>query len=185
MKQYHRKRNFAKTPEPKNIKLKKQLSEVFLVQEHAASSHHYDFRLEIDGKLKSWSVPKGPSLNPRTKRLAILTEDHPLAYYNFEGTIPKGEYGAGKVLIWDRGKYKNIRTAKMMTAFKQGKIEIELRGKKLKGKFALIRMKRKSQQRNKNDWLLVKMQDNYADARTNVTKSQLKSVKSNRKINEI
>jgi len=184
MRDYKQKRNFSKTPEPK-AHINKKLKSVFIIQEHDASSHHYDFRIEIDGQLKSWAIPKGPSLNPNDKRLAILTEDHPLSYYEFEGIIPKGEYGAGKVLIWDRGGYENIRKAKMATAFKQGKIEVILKGKKLHGKFAMIRTKQQSQQKNQNNWLLIKMQDNYADKSINIIKSQPKSVKSNKTISAI
>jgi DNA ligase D-like protein (predicted 3'-phosphoesterase) len=184
MSEYSSKRNFNKTPEPKNDSGRK-LSQVFLVQEHDASHHNFDFRIEIDGKLKSWAIPKGPSMKPNSKRLAILTEDHPLTYYNFEGKIPEGEYGAGKVLIWDRGHYENERDSKMITAYKQGKIEITLKGKKLKGKFVLIRTKRKSQRGNKNDWLLIKIKDKYADGRTNIVKSETKSVVSHKTISEI
>jgi len=185
MNKYTTRRDFSKTPEPKTKEKKQQLKNVFLVQEHAASSHHYDFRLEIDGKLKSWAIPKGPSLNPKLKRLAIITENHPLSYYEFEGIIPKSEYGAGKVLIWDRGKYKNLRKATMSTAFKQGKIELCLEEKMLKGKFVLIRTKRKSQKNNQNDWLLIKVQDEYANTRTNITNTHTASVVSNKKIQEL
>lgn len=185
MREYHKKRDFSKTPEPRDdSKLADKLTNIFVVQEHDASHLHYDFRLEIDGRLKSWAVPKGPSLNPNDKRLAVLTEDHPLSYYNFEGTIPEGEYGAGKVIVWDTGKYVNLRSVKMSTAFKQGKIEIELKGKKLQGNFALIRTAQKGSS-GKNNWLLIKMKDKFADARTNVTASKNKSVISGKTIKEI
>lgn len=184
MSEYSRKRNFSKTTEPKGNNSRK-LSQVFLVQEHEASHHHFDFRIEIDGKLKSWAIPKGPSMKPNSKRLAILTEDHPLSYYDFEGEIPEGEYGAGKVLIWDRGRYENKSDNKIMTSYKQGKIDLILKGKKLKGEFALVRTKRKAKQGNKNDWLLIKMQDKYADGRINIIRSQSKSVVSHKTIKEI
>ena len=132
---------------------------------------HYDFRLEIDGVLKSWAIPKGPSMNPRDRRLAVLTDDHPLSYKSFEGIIPKGEYGAGAVIVWDRGKYKNIKKNKsgapitMKGAFKLGTIEVVLRGKKLKGAFALVRMSGKN-------WLLIKMKDDHASSRKNMNLSR-------------
>ena len=111
------KKNCNKTLKSEISKKTNSVDSVFVVQEHQASSHHYDFRLEINGVLKSWVIPKEPSSNPKIKRLAMLTQDHPLSYYEFEGTILKGQYGAGKVTIWDRGKYDNLRSLPMIKAF--------------------------------------------------------------------
>lgn len=115
-------------------------NQAFVIQEHHASMLHYDLRLEVDGVLKSWAVPKGLSINSKDKRLAVPTEDHPLAYKDFAGTIPAGEYGAGEVLIWDSGTYDNLRTVSMAQALDEGKVEVYLHGKKVDGKYAMIRM---------------------------------------------
>ncbi|HEU0051322.1 MAG TPA: DNA polymerase ligase N-terminal domain-containing protein, partial [Patescibacteria group bacterium] len=159
---YQKKRHFMKTPEPKGRsapagKLR------FVVQKHAASHLHYDFRLEWDGVLKSWAVPRGPSLNPQEKRLAMMTEDHPLDYRTFEGVIPPGNYGAGTVMVWDEGGYRvpNIEgTAEtehaMRAGFHKGEIQIELMGKKLHGIFLLIKLRTAKED---NAWLLIKKQD--------------------------
>ncbi len=153
---YRKKRNFSKTPEPKGVKSKKRKKTIFVIQKHFSSRLHYDFRIEINGALRSWAVPKGPSKSTKDKRLAVLTEDHPMEYAKFKGTIPKGEYGAGKVVIWDKGYYENIKEDKnneiipIEKCFKKGRIEIELFGKKLKGPYALIKFKDKN-------WLLIKM----------------------------
>ncbi len=122
---------------------------IFVVHEHHARHLHYDFRLEMEGMLKSWAVPKGPSMNPSDKRLAILVEDHPLDYANFEGTIPEGQYGAGEVIIWDKGTYHIISGG-----IESGRIEFSLNGKKLKGIFVLVRMKGKEK-----EWLLMKKRE--------------------------
>jgi bifunctional non-homologous end joining protein LigD len=124
---------------------------IFVVHEHHASRLHYDFRLEIDGVLKSWAIPKGPSMNPADKRLAVMVPDHPLAYASFQGTIPEGMYGAGEVVIWDEGTYRRIEGD-----LADGKLVFELRGRRLKGRFALVRMK------GRDDWLLIKGRDLYA-----------------------
>lgn len=155
---YNKKRDFTKTLEPQGkVKRRSQKKKLrtFVVQKHDASRLHYDFRLESeDGVLLSWAVPKGPSVNPETKRLAILVEDHPLDYLHFEGTIPSGNYGAGTVIVWDTGNYtsKEILSEQM----KRGKVSIELYGNKLKGMFSLIRTRRE------NEWLLIKGRDEYA-----------------------
>jgi len=181
---YSKRRTLKKSREPAAKVARSRGNPCFVVQQHAARAMHYDLRLEVDGVMKSWAVPKGPSLNPKNKRLAVLTDDHPLSYKNFEGVIPKGEYGAGAVIVWDRGKYKNIKKNKqgkpltMKGAFKMGTIEVILRGKKLKGAFALVRMSGKS-------WLLIKMNDDYADRRKNIVKSEPHSVKSGKKIREL
>ena len=125
----------------------------FVVQKHDATTLHYDFRLEINGVLKSWAIPKGPSTDPSNKRLAIPTPDHALEYKDFAGVIPEGQYGAGKVTIWDKGTYANIRDdVSMSKSYQEGKIKIHLDGKKLKGNYSLIRMKGKDK-----PWLLIKM----------------------------
>ena len=145
LKRYRTKRDFKKTKEPAGKKRKSSKSPTFVIQQHAARAMHYDVRLEIDGVMVSWAVPKGPSLNPKTKRLAIMTEDHPMEYSKFEGIIPKGEYGAGPVIVWDRGTYKNLREKDgkpipMKTCLRQGQLEVFFRGKKIKGSYAFVRM---------------------------------------------
>lgn len=164
LKTYRQKRVFEKTPEPKGKKAAQKGPLLFCVQKHAATSLHYDFRLEYKGILLSWAVPKGPSLNPQEKHLAIHVEDHPLEYRNFEGVIPKGNYGAGTVIIWDEGTYTipGLSTRASVEkavgeGLKAGKIEIELFGKKLKGIFALIKLKK-----DDNSWLLIKKKDDFA-----------------------
>jgi len=182
LKEYKKKRKFSNTPEPKPKK-KKHKKPVFVVQKHDASHLHYDFRLEINGTLKSWAVPKGPSLNPKEKRLAIETEDHPIDYANFEGVIPEGEYGAGTVMIWDKGTYENIKKEdnkkiSMKMAYSKGHLVFNLKGKKLKGGFSLVRF------RGKDKWLLVKKDDKEADARVNILNKK-KSVKSGKTLKQI
>ncbi|AKG53699.1 ATP-dependent DNA ligase LigD [Dehalogenimonas sp. WBC-2] len=163
LQEYRSKRDFQRTKEPApEIKRQPTKEPIFVIQKHDASHLHYDFRLEVDGVLKSWAIPKGPSLDPQVKRLAVPTEDHPMAYGGFEGTIPQGEYGGGTVMVWDSGNYENIQAAKekplsMAEALAAGRIEVFLKGKKLRGLFALIRTTR--------GWLLFKMKDEYA--RTN------------------
>ena len=169
----------------RRYKLKKADGDsVFVVQQHAARTLHYDFRLEINRMMKSWAIPKGPSLDPRVRRLAILTEDHLLSYNDFEGRIPEGEYGGGAVLIWDRGNYQNIKQddkgqlLSMQRAFERGTIEIFLKGKKLKGGFALIHLKDKN-------WLLIKMKDEFADIQQDIVTAEPRSIKTGRIISEI
>lgn len=157
-----------------------------MIQEHDASTHHFDFRLEIDGVLKSWALPKGPSTDAREKRLAVPTEDHPLAYAEFEGVIPPGEYGAGQVIVWDRGSYENIteKDGELRTleeALGDGHVLIRLHGHKLTGGYALQRMGEGDDAR----WLLVKMDDEEADARRNPVSTEPKSVLSGRSLNDI
>src|SRR5438132_4048674 len=165
LEEYRAKRDFHKTPEPGPTTGQTGRQPVFVVQKHHASRLHYDFRLEADGVLKSWAVPKQPSLNPAIKRLAVQVEDHPLEYANFSGEIPAGQYGAGLVHIWDKGTYENILARKphpqsMAEGINAGHLEVQLHGRKLKGNFALIRMAKRGQ---KPSWLLIKMQD--AEAR--------------------
>ncbi len=133
----------------------------FVVHEHKSTRHHYDFRLEIGGVLKSWAIPKGPSMNPADKRLAVMVPDHDLIYINFEGVIPKGTYGAGPVVVWDAGEFVLLDTDNPEAALKAGKLSFKLTGKKLKGDFALAHMKGLPKSTGK-EWLLMKKKDNYA-----------------------
>jgi bifunctional non-homologous end joining protein LigD len=177
---YNQKRNFNFTAEPEGA-IKKSITElVFVVQKHAASHLHYDFRLEMDGVLKSWVIPKGPSMNPADKRLAIMVEDHPYDYQDFEGIIPDGNYGAGTVMIWDNGTYtladeegaENVEK-KLKSDLEKGHLSFILNGKKLKGEFALVELKTKQE----NSWLLIKKNDQYVS--DNDVLDQDKSVISN------
>jgi len=189
LRSYQSRRDFRATPEPKGrrVTCKKKLP-VFVIQKHAARQLHYDLRLEIDGVLVSWALPKGPSLNPRQRRLAVRTENHPLEYAKFEGIIPEGQYGAGTVMVWDIGTYKNIserngRTITARTALKNGEIKFTLKGKKLEGNFVLIRTDygdKKGEQ-----WLLIKMKDEQASARRNPVNTQKKSALTNRTMTQI
>lgn len=180
--EYKKKRNFKITPEPKPKIKRGKSTHIFVIQQHHASHMHYDFRIEMDGVLKSWAVPKGPSLNPTEKRLAALTEDHPLSYATFEGIIPEG-YGAGTVIVWDTGTYENLNEKNgekisMSQAFDNGHIKIELNGKKLKGAYALTKFRDR-------DWLLVKVNDEYADARRNPVSTDPESVISKKTIKKL
>lgn len=166
LKDYNKKRDFKATSEPKGEKIKSGKKLRFVVQRHAASRLHYDFRLEMDGVLKSWAVPKGPSLNPSDRRLAVRVEDHPFSYRTFEGSIPEGNYGAGEVEIWDQGTYEPLEQAKdksddlvMRAELHQQSLKFILHGKKLKGEFALFKIKSSEEE---NAWLLVKHKDQYA-----------------------
>jgi bifunctional non-homologous end joining protein LigD len=177
---YKSKRSFSNTPEPEGKEGKKRGKLTFVVQRHHASHLHYDFRLELNGVLKSWAVPKGPSLNPADKRLAMHVEDHPLSYATFEGDIPAGNYGAGHVDVWDHGTYEpideegNVITPTAFAkALKAGNIKFRLKGRKLKGDFALVHM-----HRDEKSWLLLKHRDKYAtdeeyDSETYARKSSL------------
>lgn len=179
--EYEKKRDFEKTPEPGGGKKRRNEDPVFVIQKHDASSLHYDFRLEIDGTLKSWAVPKGPSTDPKDKRLAVRTEDHPLAYADFEGVIPEGQYGTGTVLVWDYGTYENItekggETVSAKAALDNGHLLVHLNGRKISGGYAMQRIRT-----GKNEqWLMIKMDDEDADARRNPVSTQPKSVKSGR-----
>ncbi len=158
---------------------------MFVVQKHDASRLHYDFRLEVDGVLKSWAIPKGPSMNTRDKRLAVPTEDHPLEYRNFEGIIPEGEYGAGRVIVWDTGTFRNItkrdgQPVPLDQAIEKGQLAIWLEGSKLKGGFALTRIR----DGKRPIWLLVKKRHEYANSSDPVNE-QPESVLSGRTIEEL
>ncbi len=161
---YNEKRNFKSTSEPEGGKAKGgQL--IFVIQKHAATRLHYDFRLEMEGVLKSWAVPKGPSTDPPVKRLAMMVEDHPFNYHDFEGTIPEGNYGAGTVIVWDEGTYEPIEKIEgkkaqdkhLLKQLKEGSIKIVMHGKKMKGEWALVKTKQ-----DENSWLLIKHKDKYA-----------------------
>ena len=186
---YRSKRDFSRTREPAGGRRKSGKRPIFVIQKHDASHLHYDFRLEIGGTLKSWAVPKGPSTDPCVKRLAVETEDHPLEYAGFEGTIPEGEYGGGTVMVWDAGWYRNLGTDKgeggersMRDAYRDGHLAFWLEGKKLRGGYALTRFRK---ERGKSQWLLVKMDDRAADARRNPVGSQPESVLSARTLKQI
>ncbi len=158
---YIKKRKFNNTPEPKG-ELDNENASRFVIQRHQASHLHYDLRLEMEGVLKSWAIPKGPSMNPSDKRLALMTEDHPVKYLNFQGTIPKGNYGAGVMDIWDEGTYKVLASKKgndPITQLEEGDLKIEFFGKKIKGAFALVHTNRGDK---KNQWLLIKKRDGFA-----------------------
>ena len=177
---YHRKRNFAKTPEPKGATSRRPgKGLLFVVQKHAARRLHYDFRLELDGVLKSWAVPKGPSLDPHAKRLAVQVEDHPLDYADFEGVIPEGEYGGGTVLVWDTGTWSPL-DENAAEALRRGSLKFELHGKKLGGRWALVRMG--GRKREDKNWLLIKEGDAAArpDSDDEIVERQTKSVLSGR-----
>jgi len=190
LKPYRRKRDFRKTAEPKGRPPRRDARRpIFVVQKHRARTLHYDFRLEVDGVLKSWAVPKGPSVNPGDKRLAVLVEDHPLDYADFEGVIPEGEYGAGAVLVWDCGTYSNLKEeagegapVSMADAFRAGEIAVRLEGEKLRGGFALVRTRLGG---NLKNWLLIKMKDADADPRRNPVADEPASVLTGRTIEEI
>ena len=155
LKKYRQKRDFKKTSEPKGKKKEASAQPIFVIQKHQARNLHYDFRLEIAGVLKSWAIPKKPSRNPQDKRLAIPTEDHPLEYAEFEGRIPKGEYGAGTVEIWDQGTYQNLGEMSLEQSLQDGHIEIDLKGKRFKGVYILHRFRAKP----KKLWLLIKKRE--------------------------
>src|SRR5262245_10952155 len=156
---YRAKRRFAETPEPKGRK-SRRAGWRYLIQKHDATRLHYDFRLELDGVLKSWAVTRGPSLNPKDKRLAIRTEDHPVDYGSFEGVIPPGNYGAGTVMLWDRGRWEPIGDPH--EGLERGKLVFRLRGERLRGEWALIRLRTRKREKRES-WLLIKATDEQAD----------------------
>ena len=159
---YHAKRDFSQTEEPKGAGVRKaRAGELkYLIQKHDATRLHYDFRLELDGTLKSWAVTKGPSLNPADKRLAVHVEDHPLEYGSFEGTIPEGQYGGGTVMLWDEGTWEPVGDPR--SAYEKGRLTFVLHGKRLKGEWHLVRMGGRTSGKRDN-WLLIKSHDQYAD----------------------
>jgi len=186
LKDYQEKRDFERTPEPAGDRGPGSQEPTFVIQKHAASHLHYDFRLEVDGVLKSWAIPKGPSTDPKDKRLAVPTEDHPLEYAGFEGVIPAGEYGGGTVLVWDTGTYRNLTEKKgeaipMSQGLAHGHVKVWLEGNKLRGGYALTRFKTGKDE----SWLLVKTDDARADPSRNPVADEPGSVLTGRTIEEI
>ncbi len=174
LEEYKRKRRFESTPEPPP-KVEKKSRHQFVVQKHRASHLHYDFRLEMEGVLKSWAVPKGPSLDPADKRLAMQVEDHPVSYFDFEGIIPAGNYGAGTVMVWEMGTWEPLSSkpgadglyepaseAEAIAQLQKGDLKFRLHGKKLNGDFALVRLRSRRPGSKGTEWLLIKKRDKYA-----------------------
>jgi bifunctional non-homologous end joining protein LigD len=181
-------RDFGVTPEPSGGKPKKTKLPIFVIQKHQASHLHYDFRLEMEGVLKSWAVPKGPSYDPSTKRLAMMTEDHPYDYAKFEGVIPAGNYGAGNVIIWDEGTWEFIEPGDdPVAAINTGKLTFRMFGKKMFGEWALVKIggRGKSRSDKGNEWLLLKHRDPFANDKIDITEFAPRSVVSNRLVEEL
>jgi bifunctional non-homologous end joining protein LigD len=186
LEKYHEKRDFTHTSEPFGEERAGEGKGIFVVQKHAARQLHYDFRLEMEGVLKSWAIPKGPSLDPAARRLAVHVEDHPLEYADFEGTIQEGEYGAGTVLVWDRGTWMPVGNAE--DGYAQGNLKFSLRGEKLRGSWALVRMKgRAGMEQGKENWLLIKERDEEArpGAEAEIVRRMPRSVLTGRSMEEI
>src|SRR5450432_3194313 len=181
LEKYNEKRRFNQTPEPEGT-LARETGRRFVVQKHHASQLHYDFRLEMDGVLKSWAVPKGPSLNSADKRLAMQVEDHPVSYFDFEGIIPEGNYGAGTVMVWDvgtweplspvtvEGKHVPATEAEAEAMLKKGDLKFRLRGKRLNGDFALVHIKARRPGSKGNEWLLIKKHDDWVETGFDIDK---------------
>lgn len=184
---YRKKRNFRQTPEPSGKKRPSRGKAIFLVQKHDASRLHYDFRLAIEGVLVSWALPKGPTLDPAIRRLAARTEDHPIEYADFEGTIPEGEYGAGTVMLWDRGTFETQDELTAAEQLARGEIKFLLYGKKLHGAFVLIHTGRSAAKpRDRGRWLLLKRRDEAAVPSWDPEDSKLgRSVATGRTLEEI
>jgi bifunctional non-homologous end joining protein LigD len=188
--EYRRKRDFSRTREPTGGRRKKSVRLAYVIQKHAATRLHYDLRLELDGVMKSWAVPKGPSLDPAVKRLAIHVEDHPIEYNQFEGTIPAGEYGGGTVMIWDYGTYTAVGDeadpeAALHAGFRRGDFKFVLRGKRLKGSWVLVRTKGRGDRSRQESWLLIKHRDETADPDTDPTEEYQTSARTGRTMAEI
>ncbi len=179
--EYKKKRDFKKTAEPAGDERHHGGDRAFVVQKHAATHLHYDLRLEVDGVLKSWAVPKGPSLNPGDKRLAMHVEDHPFEYRKFEGSIPKGEYGGGEMIIWDQGTYAPEGTLSVKEQLAKGDFKFQLNGERLRGSFVLVKLKKPG---NKNEWLLIKHRDAFVDTKWDV-EQHAESVVSGRTLEDI
>jgi len=190
LQEYQRKRRFDVTPEPSGIARmgqKRFQDLVYVVQKHRASRLHYDFRLEWDGALISWAVPKGPSLDPSVKRFAMRVEDHPIDYAAFEGVIPEGEYGGGTVMLWDKGTWvpqQEDEHENVEAALGKGELKFTLRGNKLKGSWVLVRNRRFGKNPSRSSWLLIKHRDRYASTK-DVTESEPYSVASHRLLADI
>lgn len=183
---YRRRRDLDRSPEPSGDDDRPPPGDdpIFVIQQHDASTLHFDLRLEVDGVLVSWAVPKGPSTDPAERRLALRTEDHPLDSADFEGTIPADEYGGGTVLVWDRGPYRHLKGGadEVAAAIAAGHLEVALDGSKITGGYALIRTGSDGDQER---WLLVKMDDDGADARRNPVSTEPESVRSGRTLDEV
>jgi bifunctional non-homologous end joining protein LigD len=183
--EYNRKRDFTRTKEPAGMVPKATGKTLhFVVQKHAASRLHYDFRLELDGVMKSWAVPKGPSYDPKVRRLAMEVEDHPISYNTFEGTIPAGEYGGGTVMLWDRGTYEAVDgggAASLRRGYEKGDLKFVLHGTRLRGAWVLVRMNRPG----RAQWLLIKHRDATADPDLDVTEEETTSVVTDRTMDDI
>jgi len=182
--QYRTKRDFKVTPEPKGARKSRGTAHqlAFVIQKHQASHLHYDFRLEWNGVLISWAVPKGPSLDPSVKRMAVAVEDHPLEYGGFEGTIPEGQYGGGTVMVWDRGTW-TPEVEDVDAALENGELKFSLKGNKLKGSWVLVRLKPRGNS-PRLSWLLIKHRDRYA-SESDVTAAKPRSVLSKRSMRAI
>ena len=184
--EYRKKRDFKVTPEPSgagSARKSKTRPLRYVVQKHRATALHYDFRLEWNGVMLSWAVPKGPSLDPSTKRLAVQVEDHPIDYSDFEGVIPGGEYGGGTVMIWDTGSWVP-EVPDVDAALKKGELKFSLKGKKLKGSWVLVRTRGYGKNPSKPSWLLIKHKDEYA-TKDDITEAQPRSAISKRKLADI
>ncbi len=189
LQEYHEKRDFDISSEPfgEEAEKKDKDKQIFVIQKHEASHLHYDFRLLVDGVLKSWAVPKGPSTDPKVKRLAVPTEDHPIKYADFEGVIPEDQYGGGTVMIWDAGPYENEKkdddgnAISMGEQLKKGHATFILKGKKLKGGYTLIQTQKGKDER----WILKKVDDDEADARRNPVNTENNSVLTGRTMEQI
>jgi bifunctional non-homologous end joining protein LigD len=187
---YRRKRDFARTREPEGGGRRKSSKLAYVIQKHAASRLHYDLRLELDGVMKSWAVPKGPSLDPSVKRLAVHVEDHPIEYNRFEGTIPESEYGGGTVMVWDYGTYTSAGgeddpEQALREGYRKGDLKFVLRGKRLHGSWVLVRTKGWGDRSRQGQWLLIKHRDDEADPGTDPVAEHLTSARSGRTMEEI
>lgn len=185
---YREKRDFTRTSEPEGAhkSSRKGKGHAYLIQKHEARNLHFDFRLEHDGVLKSWAIPRGPSMDPGDKRLAVRTEDHPIEYGSFEGSIPKGQYGGGTVMLWDEGTWEPLEDPD--EGFKEGKLKFVVHGKRLHGGFALVRLRSDTgRKQGKENWLLIKEKDEFARPGEggDLIESQLTSVRSEREMEEI
>ncbi len=188
--EYQRKRDFSRTDEPKGKRGRssRPVKRVFVIQKHAATNLHFDLRLELDGVMKSWAVPKGPSIDPAVKRLAMEVEDHPIEYNSFEGTIPKGEYGGGTVMLWDRGTYdyggdNPDPEEGLRQGFAKGDLKFVLKGKRLQGSWVLVRTRWRESARPQ--WLLIKHRDAFAVPDGDVVAEYQTSVTTGRTMDEI